>query len=300
MASRPDEAENERKEAKKQRYQAERRRDEAEQNRNEAKKRRDEAAQSVEQAEAEGQEEKVLKTKKDLAKAEDDFEFARECFNAAVKREDASQKVEQFWLEECRQLGAQVAKASPVVMSLAEAADAALVTLKRRFALFKAFNYSDEQTDQMSGSAKQTVKREVGNECVVCSGEPASIAHLLKSRKQCINAGVKWDSSNFISLCGSFGDIGTCHHAFDSHKMSFMHVGGEDKSQWMVVGGEHHGKQVTIKSKPHRNVMHGHLVHCMITEALEVSRWELPNDAQFTHTPPSASNGGSVASGFSD
>ena len=88
----------------------------------------------------------------------------------------------------------------------------------------------------------------------------------------CKEAKVKWDYgedlSNFLLLCGTDRKKGTCHDAFDKFSMSFQHVEGCDRSQWHVMGGRYHGRQVTIPSKPHRRAVHAHLAHCVVNETL--------------------------------
>jgi hypothetical protein len=144
--------------------------------------------------------------------------------------------------------------------------------MQRKYPLHKFFNPCSDKTEQIPPEAKPEMRELMGNCCCVCGRTKVSIAHLLKHPNICKKAKVRWDYredlSNFLLLCGSDGEKGACHDAFDKFQMSFQHVEGCDRSQWQVIGGRHHGRQVTIPSKPHRRVVHAHLAHCVVNDTL--------------------------------
>lgn len=182
-------------------------------------------------------------------------------------------------------------EAKPIVLGLDAAVAIGEASLKRRFETHTYFNAGGKSTKGLSNGQKSAKRKRLGTCCVVCGADGASIAHILNTEEKCGRAGVEFDDSNFIMLCGSKGQRNTCHDAFDNQQMSFMHVSRADSTQWLVVGGgERHGKVVTIRSRPHRRVMHGHLTRAMITNALCVpSDYEPPSEGRISDSPLSTS-----------
>ena len=82
-------------------------------------------------------------------------------------------------------------------------------------------------------------------DCVVC-GEKGTLAHLLKTKEQALDAGLRCDATNFLLRRGTDGQEVSCPNLFDKGSMSFLHVHGGDRTKWIVVGGPHHGTKVTI------------------------------------------------------
>ena len=118
-------------------------------------------------------------------------------------------------------------------------------------------------------------------------------AHLLRTEEDAEELGVPWDISNFLPLCGTQGRRGTCHDAFDTQQIFFLHVppssadpsaasdprdgdgdGDGDagttavKSEWVVVGCGKYAdyfkgdpcKRVLLDPvlRPHRRTLHEH------------------------------------------
>jgi hypothetical protein len=80
--------------------------------------------------------------------------------------------------------------------------------------------------------ASNTIRTEYGGRCLFCGTIGATLAHLLAG-----NSAVNYASfgcpkyrddlkikspRNFIPLCGSHGQIGTCRNEFDCYKMSLL------------------------------------------------------------------------------
>jgi hypothetical protein len=154
--------------------------------------------------------------------------------------------------------------------TLADRDDLETMVLRRRFP-HQLFNTDDEkQTSCASSNTKQEIQQLYDAKCAVCStNNGLSVAHILKTQKDCEDLGMQWNQ-NFITLCGSQGEKGTCHHLFDTFQMSFMHLTGNDMTHWIVVGGfDRHGTEVILPNAPSRRALHAHLTHCEILDSLK-------------------------------
>jgi hypothetical protein len=131
------------------------------------------------------------------------------------------------------------------------------------------------------------VTKKYGEICAVCEAKSEanrviSCAHILNSRVACTQLGIEWNERNFLYLCGTCGDEGSCHDAFDKGKMSFMHVSG-DTTLWKVIGGgpDRHGRTVDLKSNPYKRTLHTHLARCVVINSLDI-----PNEANSSSIDP--------------
>ena len=152
--------------------------------------------------------------------------------------------------------------------------------------------YDDTVFDDRSATDVSVSKSKIldtGTSCWVCGIHPdncvqLSRAHVIPHRAALLKLGLSGcGSANFIVLCGTKGENGTCHDLFDHHEMSFVHkptlVGQvEDMTKWTVVGGgdKKHvdggnicGRQVTLPSRPHRRAIYSHLKHALIHAKLK-------------------------------
>jgi hypothetical protein len=162
--------------------------------------------------------------------------------------------------------------------------------LKTIYPHFKLFNpSSSEKTKSASDSIARKVK--ASGACVVCGstsndGESGvKVAHILRNSQKCAAAGLSWDESNFILLCGWLGVRGTCHDLFDTGRMSFHHVKGQDNTHWLVVGGPNHGKEIIIPTAPHRRIVHAHLTKAIVNESLDVPQGDAADDFKNDNPP---------------
>jgi len=133
----------------------------------------------------------------------------------------------------------------------------------------KCYNSLRGKTNSATSNMKNYVMSEYGNKCAVCqSQENVTVAHILKRKKDCSLLKVEWDASNFIALCGTEGEVGTCHSLFDNFQMSFVH--GDNIGGWRVVGGkkEYHEKLVNLATNPPKRSLHSHFARCVLNESL--------------------------------
>ena len=177
--------------------------------------------------------------------------------------------------------------------TLADVAARTNYDLEERFSAYRCFAPTFDKTDTLSSNSTQAKKKRANiarchtEQCVVC-GEPyevggpensnpkVSVAHILKNAKFCKGVGVNFydtgDCSNFLLLCGVESKEDSCHGQFDKFRMSFRHVrSNQDMTKWLVIGGGwRHGILVTLKSKPHRRVMHAHLFRALRERTLNI------------------------------
>ena len=162
----------------------------------------------------------------------------------------------------------QTSGAAPVT-SLSALDGLVTMSLRNRF-LPELFNPKDDKTCVASSKLAKYVRDKFSSQCCVCgSQENVTVAHILKRKEDCLILQLQWDASNFIALCGTEGQRGTCHNLFDKEMMSFAHISGEDGTKWSVVGGGgYHKKQVTLTTCPHKRVLHSHLTRCHLNKSL--------------------------------
>ena len=100
-----------------------------------------------------------------------------------------------------------------------------------------------------------------------------STAHIFASKKDCAMAGVPWDESNFIPLCGAKDEVPSCHSAFDRKLLCFVRD-EDDATRWKAHCSHEtyqhlHGTIVTFETKPHRRALHNHALYCYQTKQVE-------------------------------
>ena len=140
------------------------------------------------------------------------------------------------------------------------------MTLRSQYRI-ELFNTSSVKSDSVLGTAiRRHVAEMSENKCAVCgTNVNVTVAHIFKTAADCRALGLPFDESNFICLCGTDGERGSCHNYFDKFQMSFM-SGGEDI--WLVIGGnEHHGKIVNLPTKPRKRAIHTHFARCFIMKS---------------------------------
>ena len=116
--------------------------------------------------------------------------------------------------------------------------------------------------------------------CMVCgraasTSIPISKAHILNGETRDF-LGLANDTTNYVALCGTFRQQGTCHDLFDKGAMVFVHTTGTDATQWTTIGGtaETHSKSVVLATKPHRRSM-----NARFRSAINQKRLQLPDGA---------------------
>jgi hypothetical protein len=108
------------------------------------------------------------------------------------------------------------------------------MNLRKKF-MPTLYNSMRGKTNSASSGLRSYVLGEYGNKCAVCGTQDnVSVVHILKHKEDCAALTVEWGASNFIALCGTDGEVGTCHSYFDNFQMSFVYVEGF----WRVVGGK--------------------------------------------------------------
>ena len=162
---------------------------------------------------------------------------------------------------------------SLVVFGLGDS-DAYLASSLRLKFPINIFNPGKNRTDKTDTTLRRDVMTIYDRKCVVCGVDPTanrliSCVHILNSAKACKTLLIKWTKRNFLALCGSYGDEGSCHDAFDKGKMSFMHISGES-TLWKVIGGgpDLHNRIVDLKSNPYKRTLHTHLARCIVNQSL--------------------------------
>ena len=124
--------------------------------------------------------------------------------------------------------------------------------------------------------------------CEVC-GSRASLsrAHIIAREEDAKQFNVDYfGTNNFLCLCGNRDmpthkggpDDGrqTCHFMFSRKIMSFLHVLDDTTgTQFVAVGGPHHGQVVTFARKPHKRVLLSHFLHCMKNTSLQTREGEV-------------------------
>jgi len=146
--------------------------------------------------------------------------------------------------------------------------DLTAMSLRQRFTP-QVFNTGRGKTNSASSGVKGYVMLAHNNCCAVCqSQQNITVAHILKLRTDCADLGIPWDATNFVALCGTASDPGTCHFLFDNFQMSFIYVKSKDK--WSVVGGgpARHGKLVILATFPRKRSLHSHFTRCLLLKSL--------------------------------
>jgi hypothetical protein len=156
----------------------------------------------------------------------------------------------------------------------------------------EVFNEGSQDTNAATAKIKDAVKNSAPfpqrETCWVCGKKEQeiktqlSVAHIIRNNnilKKTFD--IKWDISNFIVLCGTKGEKGTCHYYFDTYQMSFMHQKNEGNNstatsnstnKWIVLGGgELDGKKVILYTKPHKRTMYSHLTRCKMLKSLKTA-----------------------------
>ena len=162
---------------------------------------------------------------------------------------------------------------SLVVFGLGDS-DAYLASSLRSKFPINLFNPGENKTDKTDSTLRRDVMTIYDRKCVVCGVGPTanrviSCAHILNSAKACETLFIKWTERNFLALCGTRNDEGSCHDAFDKGKMSFMHISGES-TLWKVIGGgsDRHNRTVDLKSNPYKRTLHTHFARCIVNQSL--------------------------------
>ena len=154
------------------------------------------------------------------------------------------------------------------VMGL-EGADYMMATFLRDKYRVEVFNSGLGKSKTVKSNIKIALLSMFDNKCAVCeTASNISVAHILKREEDCKKLKIPWDYSNFLVLCGTDGEQGTCHHLFDNFQMSFVH--SKATSQWVVIGGGagRHAKTVILASSPHKRALHAHFTRCVVTKSL--------------------------------
>lgn len=82
--------------------------------------------------------------------------------------------------------------------------------------------------------ASRVIREKYKNKCLFCGSGKTSLAHLVAGNSSVdyslfgVSNGYRSDLDvksprNFIALCGTLGEVGTCHHEFDSYKMALLY-----------------------------------------------------------------------------
>ena len=149
-----------------------------------------------------------------------------------------------------------------------ESVESALVFYLRSNFRIDLFNPTPGlKTSVASSSLQGNVKTAYNHKCAVCeTDQNITNAHILRHRSQVEQLWLQWDSSNFIALCGTEGEAGTCHSLFDSYQMSFIHL--RSIQSWVVVGGPRSGTRVQLNTNPHKAALHAHFAKCVLLKSL--------------------------------
>ena len=118
---------------------------------------------------------------------------------------------------------------------------------------------------------KQTVQqRSTGNgdACMVCGAATPTVAHLLPNEGVCRRFGVPFDESNFLLLCGTKDELGTCHRGFDTMQFGFQHMPNGQPHEWRVLGGRFNLSLVNLWTNPHVRVLAAHLAEVILAGVL--------------------------------
>eukprot|EP00754_Rhynchopus_humris_P017706 Rhum_TRINITY_DN14580_c0_g1::Rhum_TRINITY_DN14580_c0_g1_i5::g.93568::m.93568 len=115
---------------------------------------------------------------------------------------------------------------------------------------------------------KRTVQERSQSEkdalCMVCGAPAPAVAHLLPNEAVCRRLGVPFDESNFLLLCGTKEEVGTCHHDFDTKQFGFQHMPNGKPHEWRVLGGPHSLAMVNLWTNPHARVIAAHLAEVIL------------------------------------
>jgi len=164
------------------------------------------------------------------------------------------------------------------VFGLADLEDLLAMKLRKKFRP-ELFNSGNGKSDSAQEHLQSAVKGLSHNRCAVCgTTENLSVAHIMKKIADCETLGCSFGASNFIVLCGSLGEAGTCHHYFDNFQMSFGHVSGK----WNVVGGKHHGREVVLPTNPPKRFLHSHFARCVLNKSLIGVDGDFAADLEFS------------------
>ena len=79
-----------------------------------------------------------------------------------------------------------------------------------------------KHSDETPSSVKNDNRDRFGKCCVCNKTDHITMAHILPFRNTCKKLGVDFDVTNFIPLCGTLGQRGTCHDMFDRNLMGFV------------------------------------------------------------------------------
>jgi len=166
--------------------------------------------------------------------------------------------------------GLQAQAGGGQAFSLGDVDDIFAMALRKKY-MPKCYNSMRGKTNSATSNMKNYVLGEYGNKCAVCqSQDNVTVAHILKRKQDCSLLKVEWDASNFIALCGTEGEVGTCYSLFDNFQMSFVYITSVDAAGWRVVGGksEYHQKLVNLATNPPKRSLHSHFARCVLNESL--------------------------------
>lgn len=135
------------------------------------------------------------------------------------------------------------------VLGLADLDNLLNTWLRNKFNI-NLFDAHSQETMPASEGIKLYIRELYDAKCAVCGicGAETTlvVAHILKTRDRCEEAGVAWDASNFLLLCDSSAHGTSCRYLFDTFQSSFIFR--REVKKWSVVGGPHHNKLVTLAS----------------------------------------------------
>jgi hypothetical protein len=133
----------------------------------------------------------------------------------------------------------------------------------------EVYNTGRGKTVSAGSNLKGYVRKEYQESCAVCgTKENVTVSHILKHKIDCEKLRIPWDATNFLTLCGTEGQVGSCYDLFDTFQMSFVHTA--TTMQWSVVGGgaKRHGKLVNLATNPRKRALHSHFTRCMLNKSL--------------------------------
>ena len=140
--------------------------------------------------------------------------------------------------------------------------------------------FNESRTASITSSKMSSTWKVDMEACEVCgTTEGLSRAHIICTRADADSMDIEYESNrNVLVLCGTkYGYTSSsrprtwkCHAMFDRKIMSFIHdPNDESMTKFFVIGGPHHGKEVTLKHKPHRRTLHSHFAHCLRNESFK-------------------------------
>jgi hypothetical protein len=120
--------------------------------------------------------------------------------------------------------------------------------------------------DDVKKEIRDDLRKKYGSYCCLFCGSTTNVtlAHLVASNTQInyreFGTGTYRDNldptslRNFIPLCGTLGETGTCHHEFDTHQVSLFYNPFERKYS-LCKFADLSFKVVTVKHKPYHRLM---------------------------------------------